>query len=152
MAKPAKTQWDFGDLFAGQASEPVEPPAGAPPAEPPKPRAPTPVARKILSVSELTSQIRRLLEGSLGLVWVTGEITNFKAQNSGHSYFTLKDAGAHISCVLFRGEFQVNRSLLQDGRKVMVRAELTVYEVRGQYQLRIVGVEQQGQGALQEAF
>jgi len=164
MAKPVKTQWDFGDLFAGQENEPAEirpverpaPPAeSAQPAEIAEPaRAPAPVrsSRKILSVSELTAQIRRLLEGSLGWVWVTGEITNLKLQNSGHIYFTLKDAGAQVSCVLFRGEFQVNRSLLQDGKKVMVRGEITVYELKGQYQLRVVSVEAQGLGALQEAF
>src|SRR5436190_16559616 len=138
MGKPAKTQWDFGDLFAGQTNEPIEPPPK--PAEP-QPKAvepqaecprPAPPAKKILSVSELSSQIRRLLEGTLGMVWVTGEITNFKLQGSGHIYFTLKDAGAQISCVLFRGEYQVNRSLLQDGCKVTLRGEITVYEPRGQ--------------------
>ena len=150
MAKPAKTQWDFGDLFAGQANEPTElPKAPDPPVERAKPAPPI---RKILSVSELSSQIRRLLEGTLGMVWVTGEITNYKLQTSGHVYFTLKDAGAQISCVLFRGEYQVNRSLLQDGRKVTLRGEVTVYEPRGQYQLRVTGVELQGLGALQEAF
>jgi exodeoxyribonuclease VII large subunit len=152
MAKPAKTQWDFGDLFAGKADEPA--PASQPQqaTEPAPPKKAAVAARKILSVSELTSQIRRLLEGQVGNVWVTGEITNLKAQSSGHIYFTLKDAGAQLGCVLFRGEFQVNRSLLQDGRKVTVRGELTVYEVRGQYQLRVTGVELQGVGALQEAF
>jgi exodeoxyribonuclease VII large subunit len=154
MGKAPKTQWDFGDLFAGQASEPAEPQPVAPkpaehPAERPRPAAQT---RKILSVSELSSQIRRLLEGTLGMVWVTGEITNLKVQGSGHIYFTLKDAGAQISCVLFRGEYQVNRSLLQDGRKVTIRGEVTVYEPRGQCQLRVTGVELQGLGALQEAF
>ena len=57
----------------------------------------------------------------MGAVWVTGEITNLRAQSSGHIYFTLKDAGAQLSCVLFRGEAQVDRSLLQDGRKVLLQ-------------------------------
>jgi exodeoxyribonuclease VII large subunit len=164
MAKPAKTQWDFGDLFANLPSEPAEPkpveakveqiesaPASPVPAAA-KPSIAARPARKILSVSELTAQIRRLLEGNLGMVWVTGEITNLKVQGSGHIYFTLKDAGAQLGCVLFRGEFQVNRSLLGDGKKVMVRGEITVYEPRGQYQLRVTTVEAQGLGALQEAF
>jgi exodeoxyribonuclease VII large subunit len=86
------------------------------------------------------------------MVWVTGEITNLKLQSSGHFYFTLKDSGAQIGCVLFRGEYQVNRALLQDGRKVTLRGEITVYEPRGQYQLRVTAVELQGLGALQEAF
>src|SRR5712691_8651367 len=129
MAKPVKSQWDFGELF------PVEQ-----------------IARKVLSVSELTWQIRRLLEQQVGRIWVTGEITNFRAQSSGHLYFTLKDANAQLSCVLFRGELQVDRSLLQDGRKVVLQGEVTVYESRGQYQLRVMAVELQGIGALQAAF
>ena len=129
MAKPVKSQWDFGELF------PVEQ-----------------IARKVLSVTELTWQIRRLLEQQVGRIWVTGEITNFRAQSSGHLYFTLKDAGAQLGCVLFRGELQVDRSLLQDGRKVVLQGEVTVYESRGQYQLRVMAVELQGIGALQVAF
>ena len=129
MARPAKSQWDFGELF------PVEQPA-----------------RKVLSVTELTGQIRHLLEQQVGRVWVTGEITNLRAQSSGHIYFTLKDVNAQLSCVLFRGELHVDRALLQDGRKVLLQGEVTVYEPRGQYQLRVTAVELQGVGALQAAF
>src|SRR5207244_5455353 len=121
--------WDFGELF------PVEQ-----------------TTRKVLSVTELTWQIRRLLEQQVGQVWVTGEITNLRTQTSGHIYFTLKDATAQLSCVLFRGELQVDRSLLEDGRKVNLKGEITVYEARGQYQLRVTSVELQGVGALQVAF
>jgi exodeoxyribonuclease VII large subunit len=128
MARPTKSQWDFGELF------------------------PAPPSRKVLSVSELTWQIRRLLESQVGQVWVTGEITNLRCQSSGHIYFSLKDPTAQLSCVLFRGELQVDRSLLQDGRKVLLQGELTVYEPRGQYQLRVTAVELQGVGALQAAF
>src|SRR5437867_11390770 len=131
MPKTVKSQWDFGELF------------------PPEPLA---AARKVLSVTELTVRIRRLLEEQVGQVWVTGEITNLRHQSSGHIYFTLKDAGAQLSCVLFRGEMQVDRSLLQDGRKVTLQGEVTVYEPRGQYQLRVTAVELQGLGALQAAF
>src|SRR5260370_20129637 len=131
MAKPFKSQWDFGELFPAET------------------RAPT---RKVLSVTELTGQIRRLLETEVGQIWVTGEITNLRLQSSGHIYFTLKDAGAQLSCVLFRGENQVDRALLQDGRKVNLQGEITVYEPRGQYQLRVTTVELQGIGALQAAF
>ena len=128
MARPLKTQWEFGDLFSPEQS------------------------RKVLSVSELTRQIKRLLEGQVGRVWVNGEITNLRSQSSGHYYFTLKDAGAQLNCVLFRGELKVDRSLLEDGRKVTLRGELTVYEPRGQYQMRVTAVELEGQGALQAAF
>lgn len=129
MARPpTTTQWDFGELF------------------------PTQPTRKILSVSELTAKVRRLLETGIGAVWVSGEVTNLRSQNSGHIYFTLKDAAAQLNCVLFRGELQVDRSLLQDGRKITVQGQLTVYEPRGQYQLRVTSVELEGLGALQVAF
>src|SRR5437899_2992953 len=143
MSKPVKTQWDFGDLFAEQSSNP--PPLAM------VPQAPQPT-RKVWLVSDLTEQIRQLLENHFGVVWVTGEVTNLRAQNSGHIYFTLKDANAQLSCVLFRGEMQVDRTLLQDGRKVTVKGDVTVYETRGQYQLRVTGVELEGIGALQVAF
>ncbi len=131
MAKPVKTQWDFGELFPPES---------------------TATARKVLSVSELTSQVRRLLEKEVGQVWVIGEITNLRSQSSGHIYFTLKDSTAQLTCVLFRGETQIDRALLQDGRKVTLGGALTVYEARGQYQLRVTTVELQGVGALQIAF
>jgi exodeoxyribonuclease VII large subunit len=105
-----------------------------------------------LSVGDLTAQIKRLLEGQVGRVWVTGEITNLRAQSSGHIYFTLKDAAAQISCVLFRGTTVADRSLLQDGQKLVVQGEISVYEPRGQYQIIVQSVELQGVGALQAAF
>jgi exodeoxyribonuclease VII large subunit len=124
----SKSQWDFGELF------------------------PTEATRKILSVSELTEQIRRLLEKQVGSIWVSGEVTNLRAQGSGHIYFTLKDANAQLSCVLFRGEAIANRDLLADGQKVLLQGDVTVYEARGQYQLIVRAVELQGVGALQIAF
>lgn len=128
MTRPVKAQWDFGELFPAEQ------------------------IRRALTVTELTAQIRGLLEKEVGPVRVTGEITNLRVQGSGHIYFTLKDAGAQLSCVLFRGEVQVDRSVLQDGRKVVLSGEVTVYEPRGQYQLRVTGAELQGLGALQAAF
>ncbi len=128
MSKPAKSQWDFGELFS--------------PAE----------TRKVLSVWELTSDIKRLLEKSVGSVWVSGEITNLRAQSSGHVYFTLKDAAAQLSCVLFSREKVAQRELLADGQKVLLQGDVTVYEARGQYQILVRAVELQGVGALQIAF
>ncbi|MGA3285419.1 MAG: exodeoxyribonuclease VII large subunit [Verrucomicrobiota bacterium] len=128
MSKQPKSQWDFGELF------------------------PTGTGRRVLSVSELTAQVKRLLEKQVGSVWVTGEVTNLRAQSSGHIYFTLKDAAAQLSCVLFRGEAVMNRSVLQDGQKVLLQGDVTVYEARGQYQLIVRAVELQGVGALQIAF
>src|ERR1041385_3753619 len=126
--KPAKSQWDFGELF------------------------PTEQIRKVLSVSELTAQVKRLLEKQVGQGWVSGEVTNVRAQASGHIYFTLKDAGAQLNCVLFRGEAVAHRDLLADGQKVLLQGDVTVYEARGQYQLIVREVELQGVGALQIAF
>jgi exodeoxyribonuclease VII large subunit len=128
MSKPAKSQWDFGELFS--------------PAE----------TRKVLSVWELTSDIKRLLEKSVGVVWVSGEITNLRAQSSGHVYFTLKDVAAQLSCVLFRGTAAGQKDLLADGQKVLLQGDVTVYEARGQYQLIVREVELQGVGALQIQF
>ena len=108
--------------------------------------------RRVLSVSELTATVRRLLEKEVGEVWVTGEVTNLRAQGSGHVYFTLKDAAAQLSCVLFRSEAVANREFLQDGQKLLLKGSLTVYEPRGQYQLIVSAIEPQGLGALQVAF
>jgi exodeoxyribonuclease VII large subunit len=139
MPKQIQSQWDFGEAV---------PATPAPTAAP----APSPPARRVLTVAELTLQVKHLLEQGVGLVWVTGEISNLRLQSSGHMYFALKDASSQLSCVLFRGEAQVDRSLLQDGRKVNLRGELTVYEPRGQYQLRVIAAELEGAGALQAAF
>ena len=106
----------------------------------------------MFSVSEVTVDIRRVLEKQIGQIWVTGEITNLRQQMSGHVYFTLKDAGAQLSCVLFRNDAAANRGALADGRKVILKGQITVYEPRGQYQLQVQAVELQGVGALQAAF
>ncbi|MFZ4594096.1 MAG: exodeoxyribonuclease VII large subunit, partial [Verrucomicrobiaceae bacterium] len=89
----------------------------------------------VLSVSQLTRQIRALLEGEIGQVWVEGEISNHRLQSSGHQYFTLKDAGAQLSCVMFRGAAMRSSVKLMDGAQVQVFGELSVYEPRGQYQM-----------------
>ncbi len=106
---------------------------------------------QILSVSQLTREIREVLEGRIGSVWVEGEISNHRLQSSGHQYFTLKDAGAQLSCVMFRGAARgVVR--LQDGAQVQVFGEISVYEPRGQYQLVVRQVQLRGQGSLQARF
>lgn len=141
--KPLQSQWEFGDLFAKPAAK-----APAPPPEPPAPPAP-----KVFTVSEITTSIRRVLEQEHRDVKVAGEITNLRIQSSGHAYFAIKDAGAQLSCVLFRGDARgMSRDLLVDGRMVVCSGDVTVYEPRGQYQLRVARVELQGIGALQAAF
>src|SRR5689334_16129401 len=127
MPRKAASQWEFGELF------------------------PAAETRRVLTISEITGQIRRALEKEIGDVWVTGEVTNLRLQSSGHAYFTLKDATSQLSCVLFRGA-AVQREFLTDGQKLVVNGALTVYEPRGQYQLIVRTLEPQGLGALQLAF
>jgi len=103
-------------------------------------------------VSELTSEVRRTLEEGFGSVAVSGEVSNWRLQASGHAYFVLKDARSQLACVLFRGQAVGTRDQLRDGAHVILTGELTVYEPRGQYQLRVLGVELEGVGALQAAF
>lgn len=145
--KPLQSQWEFGELFAKPAAKAPAPPPELPPA-PPVPPAP-----KVFTVSEITTSIRRVLEQGHRDVKVAGEITNLRIQSSGHAYFAIKDAGAQLSCVLFRGDARgMSRDLLVDGRMVVCSGDVTVYEPRGQYQLRVARVELQGIGALQAAF
>jgi exodeoxyribonuclease VII large subunit len=106
----------------------------------------------VMSVSELTRGIRRLLEEEVGTVWVEGEVSNLRRQASGHQYFTLKDEGAQLSCVLFRGNAARSAVRLADGAAVRLLGEVTVYEARGNYQMVVRQVEAQGQGTLQARF
>lgn len=106
----------------------------------------------VLTVAQLTRHIRSLLEGGIGQVWVEGEISNHRLQSSGHQYFTLKDASAQLSCVMFRGAAMRSSVRLADGAAVQVFGELSVYEPRGQYQLVVKSVQAKGQGMLQARF
>ncbi|MCM2281016.1 MAG: exodeoxyribonuclease VII large subunit [Bdellovibrionaceae bacterium] len=107
---------------------------------------------RVLSVFELNKQIRSTLEGQFPLVWVKGEISNFKAHTSGHFYFSLKDAKAQVSAVMFRGFNQQLKFRPADGMEVLVRGRVTVYEPRGNYQMFCEMMEPVGAGALQKAF
>ena len=110
------------------------------------------VLPRVWTVSELTSQIRSVLETQFPTVWVEGEISNLRRPPSGHHYFTLKDRDSQIRAVLFRGSAQHLRYDLQDGLEVIVGGRLTVYEPRGDYQLILETIEPKGIGALQLAF
>jgi exodeoxyribonuclease VII large subunit len=107
---------------------------------------------QILSVSSLTQQIRHLLESSFDSVQVRGEISNFRRQSSGHIYFTLKDADAQLKAVFFRGDVRSLKFEPKDGMSVVVQGELTVYSVRGEYQIRVTRMSPEGKGNLQEQF
>ncbi len=107
---------------------------------------------KVFSVSELTRQIRGILETKFGAVWVQGEISNYKLHPSGHQYFTLKDQRAQISCVIWRDTMAPLRQALADGAQVQVYGTVTVFEARGQYQLRVQILQPRGVGLLQAKF
>jgi exodeoxyribonuclease VII large subunit len=108
-------------------------------------------SEQVLSVTQLTREIREVLEGRIGSVWVEGEISNHRLQTSGHQYFTLKDAGSQVSCVMFRGAARAGMRLT-DGAQVQVFGTISVYEPRGQYQLVVRQVQMKGQGSLQARF
>src|SRR4029077_4427001 len=107
---------------------------------------------KILTVSELTRSIRGTLETKFRAVWVQGEISNYKLHPSGHQYFTLKDARAQIACVIFRNTMPPLRQSLADGAQVQVYGQVSVFEVRGQYQLSVQILQPRGLGLLQAKF
>lgn len=130
MPRKPSSQWEFGELFEEDTKE----------------------SRHVLSVSQLTTNVRKLLEKQIGATWVSGEISNLRVQSSGHAYFSLKDDKAQLSCVLFRGVSIPGRSALDNGLQVILQGDVTVYEPRGQYQLIVRQLEFQGAGALQIAF
>jgi exodeoxyribonuclease VII large subunit len=108
--------------------------------------------RTILTVSRLTALIRGVLEENFEHVWVEGEISNLAMPASGHLYFTLKDAGAQIRCVMFRASARALRFKPKDGMGLVVRGRVSLFEPRGEYQLIVEYLEPQGIGALQLAF
>ena len=111
-----------------------------------------PPARRILTVSELTGQIRTLLEDRLFEVWVEGELSNSRVWNTGHMYFTLKDAGAQLKGVMFRSAVRALRFAPRDGLRVVARGRISVYDPKGEYQIVCEHLEPEGLGALQLAF
>ena len=106
----------------------------------------------VISVTELNRSARDLLERRFPLGWVAGEISNFKRYDSGHCYFTLKDAGAQVRCVMFRGRAQFLDWQPREGMQVEVRALVTLYEPRGDFQLNVETMRRSGLGPLFERF
>ncbi len=105
-----------------------------------------------LTVGEFTRQIKNLLESSFQGVWVRGEISNLRQQSSGHVYFTLKDEGSQLSCVMFRGNASRQPFNWKNGLQVVVYGEVSVYEPRGNYQLICRLIQEDGIGRLQQEF
>lgn len=118
----------------------------------PRRQPPPPDAAQALSVAELTSALKELIETGFPGVWVKGELSNVRHQSSGHCYFTLKDAAAQISAVMFRGDLLRSGAELRDGQQVLLFGNLTVYEVRGSYQIVVRQVVDAGVGKLQAEF
>ncbi|MFZ3217564.1 MAG: exodeoxyribonuclease VII large subunit [Candidatus Acidiferrales bacterium] len=108
--------------------------------------------RRTWKVSELTAHIRELLETALPEVWVEGEVSNCHMAQSGHCYFTLKDAKSQIRCVCFRDQMRGMKFKPEDGLHITVRGALSVYDARGEYQIYVTQIEPVGLGALQLAF
>lgn len=108
-------------------------------------------ARKIYRVVELTRLIRAILEETIGSVWVEGEVSGARAYPSGHVYFDLKDEHAVLKVVLFRAPAEY-RALINDGARVRIYGEISVYEQRGQYQMIARRVEDAGEGDLMRRF
>ena len=108
--------------------------------------------RTILTVSELTQEIKDLLEMTFSDIWIEGEISNLRIPPSGHTYFTLKDDLSQIRAVLFRGQARHLRFVPEDGLHVVCRGRVSLYEKRGEYQLILEMMEPKGIGALQLAF
>ncbi|MEE9519686.1 MAG: exodeoxyribonuclease VII large subunit, partial [bacterium] len=108
--------------------------------------------RRVYTVADLTREVRGLLEDRFSDLWIEGEISNLRAPASGHRYFTLKDAEAQLRCVVFKYQEGGLRCEPEDGLKVLVRGQLTVYEPRGDYQLVVGYMEPLGLGLLQQAF
>ena len=107
---------------------------------------------EVESVSVFTRRVKTLLESGIRPGWVRGEVTNLRAQASGHVYFGLKDAGAQLSAVMFRGDAARQTVKLREGTQVVVYGEVSVYEARGQYQMIVRVVIEDGVGKLQREF
>jgi exodeoxyribonuclease VII large subunit len=108
--------------------------------------------RRVLSVSELTADIRGVLEASFSEIWVEGEVSNCRLWNTGHLYFTLKDRGAQIKAVMFRSAVRYLKFKVDDGQHVVARGRLGLYDPKGEYQLVCEHLQPRGLGALQVRF
>lgn len=106
----------------------------------------------LYSVSEITKEIKLLLEDSIPTIWVQGEVSNFKQHYSGHYYFTLKDSNAQLSAVMWSSRVRLMPFQLEDGMQVKAWGNIRVYEKSGRYQIDIIRMQPSGQGELQQAF
>src|SRR5262245_19774553 len=122
------------------------------PPNPPEDVVPVRARRRVVSVSEVTAEIRTTIESGFGELWIEGEISNCRVWNTGHVYFTLKDSTAQLKAVMFRSAYRYLKFKIEDGIHVVARGRLGVYEPKGEYQLVCEHLEPHGRGALQLAF
>lgn len=106
----------------------------------------------IYTVSRLNAEVRLLLENEMGIVWLVGEISNLMVPVSGHWYFTLKDGQAQVKCAMFKGNNRRVTFKPANGNQVLVRARLSLYEPRGDYQIIVESMQPEGDGRLQQQF
>jgi len=109
----------------------------------------------ILQVSELTKKVRFILESELNTVWLCGEVSNFIAASSGHWYLSLKDSKSQVKCAMFKGnnrKVRLSSGLPKNGQQVLVRAKVSLYEPRGDFQLIIEQLDDAGEGLLRQQF
>ena len=118
------------------------------PVDEPEPRA----ARRVLTVAELTTAIREILETAYPEVWVEGELSNCRLWNTGHLYFTLKDESAQLKAVMFRSAARYLKFRPENGLHVIARGRVSVYDPKGEYQIVCEHLQPHGLGALQLAF
>lgn len=109
-------------------------------------------SENIYTVSRLASEVRFLLEDTFATIWVEGEISNFAAPNSGHWYFSLKDTSAQVRCAMFRASQRKLAFVPKDGMHVLLKARVSLYENRGEFQLIAEHLEERGEGKLRRAF
>ena len=106
----------------------------------------------VYSVTSLTRELKNLVEGKYRFIRVQGEISNLKIPFSGHAYFTLKDDGAQLKGVLFKGQSRYLEKSIKDGQHVICHGRISIYEPRGDYQIIVDSVDFQGTGLLQQRF
>lgn len=116
------------------------------------PLKPNDSSPETLSVSQLNRQVKRLLEGHFDFLWIEGELSNLARPGSGHWYFTLKDDNAQVRCAMFRNRNQRVRHNPENGQHIRIRARVSLYEGRGEFQLIVEHMEEAGAGAMQRAF
>lgn len=108
--------------------------------------------KKVYSVSQFNKSVRKLLEASYPIVWIEGEVSNLVKPASGHCYFSLKDESAQIRCALFKNRLRNIGTSLENGKKIIAMAHVSLYEGRGDFQLIVESLEDAGEGLLRKKF